>query len=105
MDSQPNFCVIMIPKDTNYVLTYEKTKNLEVHFWNKSEVNEQIQHCASSYLKNPPKPALQNATAEKNSKVMMMSCLENSQINAQALANDNVCIQKRRRGAQVMNSN
>ena len=45
MDSQPNFCVIMIPKDTNYVLTYEKTKNLEVHFWNKSEVNEQIQHC------------------------------------------------------------
>ena len=48
MDSQPNFCVIMVPKDTNYVLTYEKTKNFEVHFWNKSEVNEQIQHCGKS---------------------------------------------------------
>ena len=39
---------------------------------------------------------------EKNSKVMMMSWeLENLQINAQALVNDNVCIP----WAQVMNSN
>ena len=52
-----------------------------------------------------PNPLCKMPLQKKNSKVMMMSCLENSQINAQALANDNVCIQKRRRGAQVMNSN
>ena len=47
MESQPNFCLIWIPKDTKYVLKYKKVKYFENHLGNKSEVNEQIQHCGN----------------------------------------------------------
>ena len=52
MESQPNFCLIWIPKDTKYVLKYKKVKYFEIHLGNKSEVNEQIQHCAPTTLLN-----------------------------------------------------
>ena len=43
---QPNFWLISIPRDPNNVLRYEKVKNYDVAFLDKSDLDEHLSRSA-----------------------------------------------------------
>ena len=43
---QPNFWLISIPRDPNSVLRYEKVKNYDVAFLDKSDLDEHLSRSA-----------------------------------------------------------